>query len=328
MARVGIDIDGVLYPFWIELKRWLANQHYPALEKVGVPTHWHFYKDWGMTEEQFDNECHNAVNYGNVFWSGDPYPGAREALLRLQKAGHEIVLITNRFYGKPGISEKATEYWLRSHQIPYDELHLVRDKTTVQPRPDYFIDDAAHNVEAMRDVDVYAVLCERPWNNIHPGERMSLAEFVDLVITSEKLKSGDLPFPPGATVTYNIEEPKVKEKVYNAETGEVRVTSETGGQKGKKPARFDLIPSDALWQVAELYGKGAEKYDDWNWRKGYPWSLSIASLQRHLHAWLMGEEIDPETGCHHLTSVVFHALGLLTFVKEHPEFDDRFKPEA
>lgn len=42
---------------------------------------------------------------------------------------------------------------------------------------------------------------------------------------------------------------------------EVRITDpDSGGQKGSKPARFDLIPHDSLWQVAELYGKGAEKY--------------------------------------------------------------------
>lgn len=45
-------------------------------------------------------------------------------------------------------------------------------------------------------------------------------------------------------------------------SGEVRVTSETGASKGSKLARFDLIPQDALWELAEHYGKGAEKYDE------------------------------------------------------------------
>lgn len=104
---------------------------------------------------------------------------------------------------------------------------------------------------------------------------------------------------------------------------EVRVTSDTGGQKGSKLARYDLIPADALRQVAELYGKGAEKYQDHNWRKGYDWSLSFAALQRHAWQFWNGENYDRETGAPHMASVAFHALALITFMQEQPEFDNR-----
>lgn len=110
-------------------------------------------------------------------------------------------------------------------------------------------------------------------------------------------------------------------------SGEVRTTSATGGQKGVKEARFDLIPSEALTQLAEHYAVGAAKYGDHNWRKGFEWSKSYAALNRHLHAFWGGEDLDPETGKPHLTAVAFHAFTLLTFAKEHPEYDDRFKEE-
>ena len=58
---------------------------------------------------------------------------------------------------------------------------------------------------------------------------------------------------------------------------EVRTTSRTGGQKGTKPERFDLIPVGALAALARHYGAGAEKYDDNQWRKGYEWSKSGCS---------------------------------------------------
>lgn len=106
--------------------------------------------------------------------------------------------------------------------------------------------------------------------------------------------------------------------------GEVRVTNaETGGAKGQKLARYDLLPADALRQVAELYGRGAIKYDAHNWRKGYDWSLSFAALQRHAWQFWGGETYDDETGCHHMASVAFHALALITFEMTHPELDDR-----
>lgn len=105
---------------------------------------------------------------------------------------------------------------------------------------------------------------------------------------------------------------------------EVRKRSTTGGEKGVKAARYDLIPVQALEQVAMLYGKGAEKYEAHNWRKGYEWSHSYAALQRHANAFWNGEDLDPEMQLPHLASVVFHAFTLMIFMKEQPEFDDRF----
>src|SRR5665647_773410 len=92
---------------------------------------------------------------------------------------------------------------------------------------------------------------------------------------------------------------------------EVRVTSETGGQKGTKLARFDLIPVQPLWAVAELYGYGTRKYADRNWERGYDWSLSYAALQRHANLFWSREDNDEETGLPHLAAVVFHALSLI-----------------
>jgi hypothetical protein len=106
---------------------------------------------------------------------------------------------------------------------------------------------------------------------------------------------------------------------------EVRTTSSTGGEKGVKAERYDLIPVEALATVAQLYGKGAEKYAAHNWRRGYEWSKSYAAMQRHTNAFWNGEDLDPEMQLPHLASVVFHALTLMTFMKEQPGFDDRYK---
>ena len=111
-----------------------------------------------------------------------------------------------------------------------------------------------------------------------------------------------------------------------ATPAEERVTDpETGGQKGTKLARFDLLPAGPLWELAEHYGKGAKKYTDDNWRKGYAWSLSFAALMRHAWAFWRGEDIDLETGTPHIIAVAWHALALAEFRKSHPEKDDRRK---
>jgi hypothetical protein len=107
-------------------------------------------------------------------------------------------------------------------------------------------------------------------------------------------------------------------------TGEVRVTNpDTGGQKGSKPARFDLIPPRPLWLLAEHYGKGAAKYADRNWERGTAWSLNFAALQRHAWAFWSGETTDPETGSPSMIAVAWHAMALVEFAQTHPELDDR-----
>lgn len=97
----------------------------------------------------------------------------------------------------------------------------------------------------------------------------------------------------------------------------------TGGEKGQKLARYDLIPVKPLRVVAEHYGRGAAKYAERNWERGYDWSLSYAALQRHAQAFWGGEDNDPETNTPHLAAVVFHALALLEYGETHPELDDR-----
>lgn len=117
-------------------------------------------------------------------------------------------------------------------------------------------------------------------------------------------------------------------------SGEVRVVAKTGGEKGSKPQRFDLIPARGIWLVAELFGKGAAKYDERNWERGYPWSLSFAAAQRHMWKFWAGEDYDAHdetcaegctvhTGLPHPICAIFHMLALVEFLSTHPELDDR-----
>lgn len=108
--------------------------------------------------------------------------------------------------------------------------------------------------------------------------------------------------------------------------GEVRiVNTETGGEKGSKLARFDLIPARPLELLAEHYGRGSKKYEDRNWERGYKWSLSFAAMMRHAWAFWRGEDIDPETGSPHMVAVAWHAFALIEFALCHPRMDDRQK---
>lgn len=115
---------------------------------------------------------------------------------------------------------------------------------------------------------------------------------------------------------------------------EVRTTDpQTGGQKGTKLARFDLIPEDVSWKLAEHYGLGAQKYADRNWEKGYKWSLSYAALRRHFSLFWQGEDIDDdpellapgqtEPSALHVVAGLWHANALTAFYLRGSGTDDR-----
>lgn len=123
--------------------------------------------------------------------------------------------------------------------------------------------------------------------------------------------------------------PKPIKRSEQFEKVEVRVVDPvTGGAKGTKPRRYELLPWDAVGQIAEVYAFGATKYDDNNWRKGYKWSLSFGAMVRHLEAFWNGEDTDPESGLPHLAHAGFHILALLTYSTDGKGTDDRYKGQA
>lgn len=89
-----------------------------------------------------------------------------------------------------------------------------------------------------------------------------------------------------------------------------RQSFETGAQRDVQEGkpRFDLIPPLALKRVAELYARGASKYNEWNWSKGMPYSRFYASGFRHLMQWAIGDRKED-----HLSACVFNLLCIIHF---------------
>jgi hypothetical protein len=109
---------------------------------------------------------------------------------------------------------------------------------------------------------------------------------------------------------------------------EVRITGDSGGAKGSKQARFDQVPTRALYELAEHTGKGTTKYPDKdgvpNFRFGYKWGLSYAAAMRHMVQFWDGEDYDEETGSKHVIAAAWHMIALATFMDEHADKDDRY----
>lgn len=77
-------------------------------------------------------------------------------------------------------------------------------------------------------------------------------------------------------------------------------------------------------ECAAVFDYGRKKYSEWNWAKGFQWSVPIACAARHLVFGMMaGEELDPESGHPHRGHFLCNIVMLLTFIRTYPEGDDR-----
>lgn len=89
--------------------------------------------------------------------------------------------------------------------------------------------------------------------------------------------------------------------------------------------RFDLIPSVALREVADVFTYGAKKYAPDNWRKGMNWSRLYAAAQRHLNTFWSGDSIDYESHLNHIAHACANLLMLLDYYECDEGTDDRPK---
>lgn len=173
------------------------------------------------------------------------------------------------------------------------------------------IDDLPANVEAWVAAGGTGILWGKPYNkNQNRGYPVANSvDELDEILTAVAMC--------GAIPEKLIED-------LNADAVEI-VESSTGGRKGKKPERFDLLPPSALAELARVYDFGASKYAPNNYRQGYEWSLSSAALLRHVFAFQEGEDDDPESGFSHLAHAAFHCLAIIQSIYDHGDrFDDRF----
>lgn len=95
-----------------------------------------------------------------------------------------------------------------------------------------------------------------------------------------------------------------------------------------KNQELTLYPPEIIVALGELYKIGARRYADRNWEKGMDWGQAYSALQRHLLKWLMGEEIDPETGSPHLVAATWNCITLYTYSMRGVGTDTRAKKTA
>lgn len=104
----------------------------------------------------------------------------------------------------------------------------------------------------------------------------------------------------------------------------------------EKP-KVDLVDPEFVYDVAEAAEYGAHKYAPWNWLGGFGHMRCYASIMRHMFEWARGNEVDEESGIHHLKMAAAQLMFLMHQVRrpeqyghldDRPKFDDAKVKEA
>lgn len=98
----------------------------------------------------------------------------------------------------------------------------------------------------------------------------------------------------------------------------------TGVKHDNGKIDWSLIPIEAMDEVLKVFQFGAEKYERWNYRKGFKQSRLIAAAFRHITAHMRGQDFDEESGMRHLAHAGCCILMLLTNILDGQDEDDRY----
>ncbi|RSM77657.1 hypothetical protein DMH04_34670 [Kibdelosporangium aridum] len=187
---IGLDIDGVLYPF-VQVIAGYATKTLgrPCTDKAET---WDWYqRQWGLNHDEFFALCSRGVRDGILFTEGAPLPGAMRAVKRLARAGHRLHYITARAFDGVSTSDAwhRTAEWLRKWTFPVHSLTVSVDKNC---RPtDVFLDDSPHVCH-----DLIAAGHPRPvwWSHFpaqtHPADTVSSWEEFHTIVEGEAWLSG------------------------------------------------------------------------------------------------------------------------------------------
>jgi 5'(3')-deoxyribonucleotidase len=167
---LGVDLDGVCGDHAEAFRRIVAAERGIELSSLPSQETWDF-TEWDLDRAEFERLHRLAIVEHRMFRTMPVIPGAAETLWRLSDAGVWIRLITHRLYTNWGhaVAVADTVEWLDKHSIPYRDLCFLGDKPQVEAHA--YVDDAPHNVEALRSSGAEAVIFSQPYNADVEGPR-------------------------------------------------------------------------------------------------------------------------------------------------------------
>lgn len=178
---LGVDLDGVCADYTAAFRSVVASEWDVAEESLTGEVSWDFV-EWGIDREKFLTLHRAGVQEHRMFRDMPAIDGASDALWRLSDAGVWLRVITHRLvtnWGHRTIVSDTVE-WLDLRRIPYRDLCFLGRKPEAQAHA--YVEDASHNVEALRASGNTVIVFDQPYNRDLPGLRARTWDEVEEIV--------------------------------------------------------------------------------------------------------------------------------------------------
>lgn len=167
---LGVDLDAVCADYNAAFRQVASVELGVPIEQLTTEVSWDF-GEWGLDRDGFLALHRTAVQQHRMFRDMPAIDGASEALWRLSDAGVWIRVITHRLVTNWGhaLIVSDTVDWLDTRRIPYRDLCFLGRKPEVQA--DAYVEDAPHNVGALRAGGNTVIVFDQPYNRHLDGPR-------------------------------------------------------------------------------------------------------------------------------------------------------------
>ena len=169
---LGVDLDGVCADYTSAFRRIVAMERNVDADSLTTEVSWDF-AEWGLNRDSFLELHKTSVQDHRMFKNMPALDGVSDALWRLSDAGVWIRIVTHRLVTNWGhaLIVSDTVDWLDAKSIPYRDICFLGRKPEIEA--DAYVEDAPHNVEALRARGNTVIVFDQPYNRDLDGLRAS-----------------------------------------------------------------------------------------------------------------------------------------------------------
>lgn len=202
---LNVDLDGVVADYQLELRERTAANIGVPVDEIGEQVNWEPHLcGWGVRDRDHFLEIHHNGVLDGMFRTMPEIDGASDALWELSDAGYHIRVVTHRLVINWSHERVVadTVAWLQEERpdgrprVPFRDLCFLALKADVAG--DALIDDAPHNVEAVRESrrlgrpSPQPIIFDAAYNRHMDGVRAtSWKQVIDLLAESQAWRSAD-----------------------------------------------------------------------------------------------------------------------------------------
>jgi 5'-nucleotidase len=174
---LAVDLDGVCADYTTSLRPYMAAMGRQDAFDLPAPDNWNLVKAGWFDDLDGYLAAHRYAVERAFFRTMEEIPGMSDALWKLSDAEVHIRIVTHRFltHGDQGKAAQDTIAWLQTPRedgrvrVPYRDLCFLGAKSDAFA--DMHLDDAPHQVEALRAAGQDVLVFDHAYNRHLPAPR-------------------------------------------------------------------------------------------------------------------------------------------------------------